>query len=167
MANDFSWGDLDPAFAGRGIRFVSEAKLQGINVLVYCGRRSLADQAFLYRAGRTRAMIEAKARELEQDGFPNLAQILREARPNPARKKTTKAAPGESAHNYGLAFDCVPLVGGRAMWEDRKLFAALGEIGEACGLAWSGRWKSFLETGHFQDPEFKIDKKVFLETLSE
>ena len=48
------------------------------------------------------------------------------------------------------------LRGGKPVWQDvvkadRTLWQTLGEIGEACGLEWAGRWTGELrELGHFQ-----------------
>ena len=63
----------------------------------------------------------------------------------------TGADKSVSFHNYGVAFDCVPVVNGKAMWSDDNAYAKLGRIGEGLGLEWAGRWTGKLkEKAHFQ-----------------
>lgn len=67
----------------------------------------------------------------------------------------TNAKAGESFHNYRLAFDIVPLRGGKPVWGtkgiDLKLWKDIAKIGKACGLEWAGDWKGKLqEMAHFQ-----------------
>lgn len=62
----------------------------------------------------------------------------------------TNAKPGHSYHNWRCAFDVVPIVGGKAIWNDMNLWYRIGQIGEACGLEWAGRWKMMKESAHFQ-----------------
>ena len=63
--------------------------------------------------------------------------------------RVTKARGGYSNHNFGVAFD-VGLFRGRYYFEEHKLYRALGPVGEALGLDWGGRWKSFRDDPHFQ-----------------
>jgi len=114
--------DLHPTVAPLAIQFKAEAAKQGIDVLIYCTLRDNATQAELYAKGRTT--------------------------PGPI---VTNARPGESAHNYGCAWDCVPVVNGKAVWNDDVTYAKLGRIGESLGLEWAGRWNGKLkEKAHFQ-----------------
>ena len=69
----------------------------------------------------------------------------------------SKAAPGLSWHQWGLAADLVPMVDGKPLWtthdETGTMLAewsAFGTISVECGLEWSGNWKSFVEYGHVQ-----------------
>lgn len=61
-----------------------------------------------------------------------------------AGKIVTKARPGDSYHQYGLAFDAVP----RAYkslpdWNPSGPdWQTIGQIGESLGLTWGGRWTS-------------------------
>ena len=57
----------------------------------------------------------------------------------------TNAKGGQSFHNYKCAFDFVPIVNGKAQWNDIALFERCGTIAEAAGLEWAGRWKGFKE----------------------
>ncbi|MBK5230848.1 MAG: M15 family metallopeptidase, partial [Thermoleophilia bacterium] len=81
-------------------------------------------------------------------------------------RRVTNARGGDSMHQYGAAFDAVPLRHGKLVWgtrgdgidddptdddtDDLELWQRLGAIGEACGLEWAGRWKRFREFPHFQ-----------------
>jgi peptidoglycan L-alanyl-D-glutamate endopeptidase CwlK len=65
-------------------------------------------------------------------------------------KIVTNAKGGQSFHNYGVAFDFVPIVGGKAQWNDVALFTKCGEIAESIGLEWAGRWVKFKELAHCQ-----------------
>ena len=56
----------------------------------------------------------------------------------------TKARPGDSYHQYGLAFDVVPLAYEHLPdWNPSgPHWAMIGTIGESLGLTWGGRWQS-------------------------
>ena len=99
---------------------------KGVTVEVISGLRSWAAQAALYASGRTK--------------------------PGPI---VTKAKPGSSWHNYGLAIDLGLFKGGVYLDEKKpaeadKLYAEIGRIAEANGIEWAGHWKTFQETPHFQ-----------------
>lgn len=116
----------------RAERFVDACKAEGIDVLIYCTFRSHDEQDSLFRIGRT---------------IPgDKVSIIR-----PMGLKVTNARGGESWHNYGSAFDFVPLVHGKAAWNDSALYAQCGAIAESVGLEWAGRWTGSLrETCHCQ-----------------
>lgn len=69
-------------------------------------------------------------------------------------KVVTNARAGDSWHNWRCAFDVLPLRCGKPVWGtsggDRAVWQRIGEIGEACGLEWAGRWTTFREMAHFQ-----------------
>lgn len=99
---------------------------KGVTVEVISGLRSWAAQAALYAQGRTK----------------------------PGRI-VTKARPGSSWHNYGLAIDLGLFKNGvylddKKPAEADKLYAEIGKIAAAHGIEWAGNWKSFTETPHFQ-----------------
>jgi len=101
----------------------------GIDLLITCTYRSNEEQADLYAIGRT-----AKGRVV------------------------TNALPGESKHNNmeggapaSLAFDVVPLVAGKPMWDaSNPVWQVVGSLGESIGLKWAGRWKRMREYPHFE-----------------
>ncbi|CAB5225381.1 D-alanyl-D-alanine carboxypeptidase [uncultured Caudovirales phage] len=99
---------------------------KGVTVEVISGLRSWAAQAALYASGRTK----------------------------PGRI-VTKAKPGSSWHNYGLAIDLGLFKNGVYLDEKKpaeadKLYAEIGKIAAKLGIEWAGNWKSFQETPHFQ-----------------
>jgi len=120
---------LRPDVKEKAEKFLSIASNMGIDVLVTCTYRSNEEQKVLYAIGRTA----------------------------PGRK-VTNALPGESKHNNmeggapaSLAFDVVPLVMGKPMWDaSNPVWKVLGGIGKSVGLSWAGDWKRFKEYPHFE-----------------
>lgn len=56
-----------------------------------------------------------------------------------------------SNHMSGRAVDFVPVKNGRPWWNaPKEVWEIMGEIGEACGLKWGGRWKELADTPHFE-----------------
>ena len=121
MINSRSLSDLNPKVAAMCSEFINRCKAEGIDVIITSTYRDAEAQNKLYAQGRT------------EPG-----------------KKVTNAKAGQSYHNWRVAFDFVPLVNGKAMWNDAVLFLKCGEIAEGVGLEWAGRWKKFNETAHCQ-----------------
>ena len=121
MVNSRDTKDLHPKVAGLCHRFIEDCAAVGVDVLVTSTYRDLESQAALYAQGRT----------------------------HPG-KKVTNAPAGRSFHNWRVAFDFVPIVKGKAQWEDPKLFLRCGHIAEQIGLEWAGRWVGFRELAHCQ-----------------
>ena len=99
---------------------------RGVTVEVISGLRSWSQQAALYAQGRTKP-----------------GHIV------------TKARPGSSWHNYGLAIDLGLFRAGKYLDEaDPKtanaLYAELGKLAAEHGIEWAGNWRSFPEGPHFQ-----------------
>ncbi len=117
--------DLHPDVRDMAAAHIAACKAQGIDLLVTSTYRSTAEQNALYAQGRTKP-----------------------------GKKVTNAKGGQSFHNHRLAYDVVPLRNGKPVWgttgEDGKLWQRVGELGEAAGLEWAGRWTKFREFPHFQ-----------------
>jgi peptidoglycan L-alanyl-D-glutamate endopeptidase CwlK len=120
MINSRELRFLHPIVRTKCEQFIEKCRKQGITVLVTSTYRDNESQDALYAQGRT-----------------------------VAGKKVTNAKGGQSFHNWRVAFDIVPLVNGKAIWNDKALFTKCGEIGESCGLEWGGRWK-FTDMPHFQ-----------------
>lgn len=121
MTNSRKLDDLLPAVATKARALLSAAKRDGIELLVTSTYRDAECQDALYAQGRT----------------------------TPG-KRVTNAKGGQSWHQYRVAFDVVPLVAGKAIWDDRRIWQRIGALGESVGLEWAGRWKSFPESPHFQ-----------------
>lgn len=59
----------------------------------------------------------------------------------------------KSRHQYGRSIDVVPASRGAPIWPagDDPRWPMIGEIGEACGLEWGGRWT---KEKHGIDPDY-------------
>lgn len=126
MISSRDLADLHPSVRAKCSAHLAACKAKKIDVLVTCTYRDAEEQARLYAQGRT----------------------------TPG-KKVTNAKPGESMHNYRIAYDVVPMRYGKPVWgtsnpEDVKLWQTVGEAGESVGMEWAGRWKTFREFPHFQ-----------------
>jgi peptidoglycan L-alanyl-D-glutamate endopeptidase CwlK len=124
---------LDVGFQKQVRGWVNEMVTSRITTLIYCGQRSMEEQAALYAKGRT-----SKGRIV------------------------TKAKPGESYHNYGLAFDWVPLKQNPknadlwfADWDDQTAFKLGDQVGLSFGLVGIS-W----ETGHLQTSLYKTWRDI-------
>lgn len=113
--------DLLPTVADRCRKFIQACDDVGIDVIITSTYRSIEEQDKLYRQGRS---------------IPG--------------NRVTNAKGGDSFHNWRVAFDFAPLKNGKIDWDDTDLFKRCGEIAEACGLEWGGRWKSFKDYPHCQ-----------------
>lgn len=74
----------------------------------------------------------------------------RDGRIDEGDEKVTLAKGGQSYHNHRVAFDIVPLVHGKAIWNNMQLWSKIGKIGQAIGLEWGGSWEQFPDVPHFQ-----------------
>lgn len=114
--------ELHPSVRRMAEEHVDACREQGLDLLIYCTYRDAEQQDALYALGRT---------------VPG--------------RIVTNARGGESMHNYRLAYDAVPLIGGKAQWNDDALIRRVGQLGEEAGLEWAGRWTGKLrESVHFQ-----------------
>lgn len=122
MINSRKIDDLHPAVQKKCLDFIHECKRQGIDVIITSTYRDGESQNALYAQGRTKP-----------------------------GKKVTNAKAGQSYHNWRCAYDFVPIVNGKAQWDDLDTFTRCGEIAESLGLEWAGRWKgSMREMAHCQ-----------------
>ena len=121
MINSRNLNDLAPIVKAKAEAFIAACAAQSVDVLITSTYRDAESQDALYAQGRT---------------APG--------------QKVTNAKAGQSWHNWRCAFDFVPIVNGKAQWNDHALFLRCGEIAESVGLEWAGRWKSFNELAHCQ-----------------
>lgn len=142
--------DLRPLVRQLCEQHIEACENAGLPILVYCTYRSPIEQAILFRQSHSKAKVEAKIAELSP--WPYLAKILIDVGPQKTLKKpVTNAGPGQSMHQYGLAYDCVPMNGGKPLWDDLEAYNRIGFLGEKIGLNWAGRWRGALrEMAHFQ-----------------
>jgi peptidoglycan L-alanyl-D-glutamate endopeptidase CwlK len=121
MINSRKIDDLHPHVAALCRRFIENCAAAGINVIITSTYRDFESQDALYAQGRTKA-----------------------------GPRVTNAKAGQSFHNFRVAFDFVPIVNGKADWNNTMTFHKCGQIAEALGLEWAGRWRSFKELAHCQ-----------------
>ena len=123
-------GGLHPLFRPKAEDFLAAAQQllrdAGVSVEILSGLRSWRQQAALYASGRTK----------------------------PGRI-VTRAKPGTSWHNFGLAIDLGLFRDGRYLDEREpaaadKLYASLAPVAGHFGLEWAGNWKTFSESPHYQ-----------------
>ena len=123
MINSRDIKDLDPRMVPLCKKFIADCKSAGIDIIITSTYRDYESQRALYAQGRT----------------------------TPG-KIVTNAKPGQSFHNFRVAFDFCPIVNGKAQFNDLATFKRCGAIAECIGLEWAGRWKTFKEYGHCQLP---------------
>jgi len=148
---------LKPEIQDKVSALLDFCQQSALEILIYCTFRSFENQAKLYCQGRTVDQIAVKAIELANIYHrDDLSQLLLATKPQPGAI-VTFAAPGQSLHNYGLAFDAVPVANGKLIWgntspEERKLWQLYGKLGRKAGLDWAGNWRKFREYPHLQMP---------------
>lgn len=118
--------DLQPLLQVKARYHVELCANDGVDLLIYCTLRTKEEQAELYAQGRTKP-----------------------------GKIVTYAKPGSSAHNFGLAYDAVPLFNGKALWKadlNSREWSTVVRVGRSLGLEWAGDWSRFREFVHWQIP---------------
>jgi len=113
---------LYPLVERTRIAFIEACRLQGEEIRVTEGYRSIERQNELYAQGRT---VKGKI--------------------------VTKAKGGQSFHNYGVAFDVVFIVNGKTTYNvPASKWTKIGKIGQALGLESGHFWKGFKDSPHMQ-----------------
>ena len=159
--------DLNWSIRQRCYNLIELGKDQDMDIMVYCTKRSFEEQAILYRQSRTLLEIKKKARELSDTyGRSDLSKILLGVGPQHGRH-VTNAGPGQSMHNYGEAFDAVPMIGGKPLWSDTEgggvvedahdeaIWQKFGKIVRYVGLKWAGDWTGWKEYPHCQESDLR------------
>ena len=123
MKRNASLNLLYPPFLFRLIKGVKAARAAGFPIHVFESYRSPERQSELYAQGRTA----------------------------PGRI-VTRARPGRTWHNYGIAADLVLFIDGKWTWEHEDMYVKAAPYLEACGLQWQGRSTKFVELVHYQLP---------------
>ena len=144
---------LEPTLRRAVPRVKSLCRQQGFEVLVYCTLRDFYEQSRLYRRSRQTSQVQWKINQLETKGFEELAEILDAVGPQKGvlGEHVTMAGPGESWHQYGHAFDAVPMVGGKPQWEvTAPEWRIYGNAARMAGVYWAGDWIRFTEYPHVQ-----------------
>lgn len=111
---------------------------ENCSVHVAFGTRTNAEQLKLWAKGRT--MIEGQWKVTD------------------AKAVVTRAAPGSSPHNFGLAVDVPLLRDSDGKWlpgHDRRWDTIVRRIVELHGLVWGGNFKGLRDCAHFEHPQWK------------
>jgi peptidoglycan L-alanyl-D-glutamate endopeptidase CwlK len=122
---------LIPIVYSKYEKFADQCSRSHIDIIVTSTYRDLESQGALYSIGRTIKGEDVDAK-------------------NPMGKIVTNAKPGNSFHQYRVAFDVVPIIHGKPVWNNKQLWESIGAIAKACGLEWAGDWKKFKEKCHLQ-----------------
>lgn len=109
---------LYPRIRDKVYAFLEEAK--NLNAYIFCGLRTMEEQAELYARGRTKP-----------------------------GKIVTNAKPGYSYHNYGLAIDVV-FQYAKGVWNWNGNWKALSDLGIKHGFESGYTWITFQDKPHFQ-----------------
>ena len=123
MINSRKIEDLHPVVQELCNRHIAACKSRGVTIQVTNTLRDAEYQAYLYSMGRTRT----------GNIVTNMQQI--------------------GPHGFGLAFDIVPVVNSKAVWDNNTLWDIAGEEGKKLGLTWGGDWKSIVDKPHFEHTE--------------
>lgn len=124
MINSRSLDDLDPIPRDVAKAHIAACAAAGIEIIVTSTYRDFESQAQLYSIGR---------------------------QPNDARKPVTNAQAGHSWHNYRCAYDVVPVVQGKPVWDAADpLWKHVIDIGKQMGAEAGADWKTFPDMPHFQ-----------------
>lgn len=124
----------------------------GVDLLIYCTRRTFLEQAKLFRQGRTWEEIKVEINTLRETGFIESAEAIEQAGPQRG-DRVTNATPGESWHNYGMAFDAVPQENRKPLWNyaaNKDKWDIYSKALYIHGLTWGGNFNSFKDYPHAQ-----------------
>lgn len=136
MINSRKIEDLEPAVQVVCRDHIRRCRDVGIELLVTSTYRDYEAQDTLYRIGRT---IE------------------------PYRRPVTNARPGHSWHNFRCAYDVVPLMYGKPVWDDKdRLWLEVVMAGKEAGAEAGADWPLFKDLPHFQVRPRASDKHIDL-----
>ena len=128
--------DLKPRVRDLAFALIGEVQVRlKLTLVITSTLRTMTEQAELYAKGRTT--------------------------PGPI---VTRAQPGDSYHNFGLAFDVAILKSdGTVTWTvpEPHSWADIGKIGMGLGLTWGGNFATVKDYGHF---ELRADSLVALKS---
>ena len=144
--------DMHPFLQVLCLKHMQMAADAGVPFIVTQTLRTQEEQQFLFAKGRT-----APGEPCYHNG---IRVPVGSCQQHPLGVTVTKAEPGNSYHEYGLAYDValVDKTTGKPHWKEaedanfntRGDFTDIGEIGEQIGLEWGGRWTRFPDMPHFQ-----------------
>lgn len=114
----------------------------GLKWIVTNARRTMAEQKAIF--------------EQPTDGKDN----DRDGKIDEADEMVSKAPPGSSAHNYGLAADLAPMKDGKIWWNaPDAIWRAMADVAVKLGLTAGYYFKSFKDMPHVEHPRWKIERE--------
>ena len=118
---------LSPYMQAKAKEFLSQCRLESLDIVIICTDRSNAEQAECFARGATRARPGESAHNVCDDLGRPAAE----------------------------AFDIAVIRHGKYIGDGNdKDYLRAGQIGEDLGLVWAGRWIKMTEVAHFQSPTF-------------
>jgi len=126
---------------------IETLELEGIYVRIVQAVRSWNQQAELYAKGRTAPG--------EPCSHPGGARSVGDCQEHPLGLTVTKARPGQSWHNFGMAADLVPddptKPGYQPIWDaSHPHYGRLVAVATSKGLVCGAEWRSFPDYPHVQ-----------------
>lgn len=123
-------GAVHPKIKEYAIELIKRAYKEGIRVQISSGFRSLEEQAYIYGQGRASFIYKGKQYGRYKDKNGKQLPIV------------SKAQPGSSVHNYGLAIDyfLVSEDGNTSLWTVNNDWKRVGAIAKQMGFEWGGDW---------------------------
>ncbi len=122
MLNSRDMNDLDMNARVVCAHHIASCRLVGIELLITSTYRDFDAQDALYAVGRT---------------------------VHPERHAVTNARAGHSWHNFKCAWDVVPIIGGKAVWNG-PMWNEIIELGKKAGAEAGADWPTFKDMPHFQ-----------------
>lgn len=126
---------LEPSFRQAVEELLTNLEtVSGIKWVITSARRTMAEQKKLYDQGRSTP-----------------GEIV------------TKAPPGSSAHNFGLAVDLCPLdKTGECWWNaPERYWKMMGELAEGMGLVWGGHFASIMDKPHIESADWRKQRDLW------
>ena len=148
--------DLDllvPEFKSIVLDVIASCQPFGVKMVPFFTERSTYEQAKLWRQGRSGAEIRQTIAWLREKGAHFIAHCIESVGPQKGDKIVTRALPGESWHQYGLAVDCYLSIGGKAIWDSSHPgYKVYADAARRFGLT-AGLYFSFKDAPHIQMPK--------------
>jgi len=134
--------DLIPEFKEHIVTIIAEVKERGYEIRPFFTRRSIEEQARLWRQSRSSVEIRKAADRLVHEAAEYLAKVLLNVGPQHGRW-ATNALPGQSWHQWGKAVDCFAInEQGKAVWAaGYQAYEIYAEVARGRGLTAGFYWK--------------------------
>ena len=158
--------ELEPEFRDKLRQVIELCAKDDFFLVPFYTKRSLQDQAKLWRQSRSGPEVHNKIVQLNIDGAQYLADIIENVGPQYGRW-ATNAIPGLSWHNWGLACDCYVLDKNAAVWDSAHPgYASYAKHAQTLGLTAGHNWKS-QDSVHVQGTSLGVINKYTLPQIND